>query len=164
MPKETLGDDPWLKISGIACKLGEVLEANNLPQKAYEVYAQCCSQMQASAARNELSMPERHRAIALAMHLGELAEQLDMKEEEEWLLWSVEEFIRIYNSKSGDSSLLHVDQTKAIELTLPDWTQNDDFATALEALGSWYAKQSNTECVLVTTLSFYIDMPSNTFP
>ncbi|KAF8491112.1 hypothetical protein JB92DRAFT_3007041 [Gautieria morchelliformis] len=150
LPKEKLGVDPWLKISGIACKLGEVLEAANSPQKAYEVYAQCCTLMRASAARDELSVPERHRAIAIAMHLGELAEQLGKNEEEEWLLWSVEEFIRIYHSKSGTSSLQHMDHTEleATELTLPAWTQKDDFEAALEALGSWYAKNGNTEYAL----------------
>jgi hypothetical protein len=145
LPKEKLGVDPWLKISGIACKLGEVLEAANSFQKAYEVYAQCCNLMRASAARDELSIPERHRAIALAMHLGELAEQLGKDEEEEWLLWSVEEFIRIHHSNSGTSSLQRMDYPEATELTLPPWTQKEDFEAALEALGSWYAKHDNAE-------------------
>lgn len=103
--------------------------------------------MQAAAARNELSLPERHRTIALALHLGELAEKLGKKEEEEWLLWTVEEFIRIYhsNSEGSQAGLRHLDQPEIVELTLPVWTQIDGFEVALEALGTCYAKQGNAE-------------------
>ncbi|KAF8524343.1 hypothetical protein BU17DRAFT_84935 [Hysterangium stoloniferum] len=144
MPREELGADPWLKISGVACKLGEVLEAAKKPEQAYQVYAQCCSLMQATPG---LSMIERHRAIAMAVHLGHLARELGKPpaEEEEWLLWSVEEFINIYKSNSGDEGLRHLSDPEATALGLPKWTSKDEFESALEALGSCYARQGNAE-------------------
>ncbi|KAF8587211.1 hypothetical protein K439DRAFT_852412 [Ramaria rubella] len=151
LSKDKLGQDPWLKISGIACKLGEVLEAANLPEKAYEIYAECCALMQSSAAANELSLPERRRTIALALHLGELSEHLRKEEEEQWLLWSVEEFIRISRATTGNPAL-HMDQPEATELILPNWTQKDEFEVALEALGSCYARQGNLEYALTLYL------------
>lgn len=144
LPQETLGEDPWLKISGIACKLGEVLETAHSLQKAYEVYEQCWSLMNDSAARNELSMAERHRAIAISMHLGELASQLGKKEEEKWLVWSVQEFAKFYQSIYADPSAQQSDQPARMDLTLPPWTQHHEFQAALEALGSYWTKVGET--------------------
>lgn len=141
LPREALGAaEPWLKISGIACKLGEVLEAAHLPHKAYDVYAECLALMQASAARNELSRAERHRAVALAIHLGALADQLQrFDDEEKFLSWSVEELLR--------ANAAHTTSTHAAELNLPEWTSNDDLGAALETLGSFYAKTGKIEYV-----------------
>jgi len=150
LPKEDLGSNPWLKVSGIACKLGEVLEDSNQSDKAYDIYAQCCNLMQGEAAASRLSTAERRRAIALSMHLGELAELLGKPErdEEHWLLWNVEEFLRIYKENSGEEALRHLDDPHEQELKLPVWTEKDGFEIALEALARYYAKQGNAEYAL----------------
>lgn len=147
LPKEDLGNDPWLKISGIACKLGEVLEDSNQSETAYDIYAQCCNLMQGEAAASRLSAAERRRAIALSMHLGELAELLGKpeKDEEHWLVWNVEELLRIYKENSGEEALRHLDAPHEQELGLPIWTEKDEFEIALEALARYYAKQGNAE-------------------
>lgn len=46
LPLERFSPEPYLKLSGIAIVLGEVLEKDNRPQEAYEVYETALNQLQ----------------------------------------------------------------------------------------------------------------------
>ncbi|TDL22769.1 hypothetical protein BD410DRAFT_839470 [Rickenella mellea] len=46
LPLQTFGSEPCLKVSGIAIKLAEVLEANGAPDAAYTVYAEALKLLQ----------------------------------------------------------------------------------------------------------------------
>jgi len=108
-----------------------------------------------------LTLPERYRAIALSTHLGTLAELLGKppSEEEEWLVWGVEEFIKIYKERTGivgnEGAFERLDRKKEgegdvdeSELGLPRWMRKGDkgeFESVLERLGAFYARRGNVE-------------------
>lgn len=119
--------------------------------------------MRELADKNQLSVPERHRAVALALHIANLAGQLNKShDEEQWLLWSVEQLMAIhatsmnspYSGSSSSSRQLQADYTHAEDLGLPTWTADDELEAALEALGSCYAKQGQLEYVFLPFIEF----------
>ncbi|KIJ36949.1 hypothetical protein M422DRAFT_260573 [Sphaerobolus stellatus SS14] len=168
LPPDAFGPSPWLKISGIACKLGQVLEQAEELQKAYDVYQQCFESLQVA---NNLTIPERRRAIALATHLAHLTEVLQKPEaeEESYRAWGVDQFVKIYKDVTGggDDALLKLDapvpltnttgaqsdsESKAEEdLGLPKWltqSEAEEFENALEGLGTFYARRGNVQYAL----------------
>ena len=48
LPISALSSEPYLKLSGIAIALAEVLEASNRPSEAYETYSTALAQLRAS--------------------------------------------------------------------------------------------------------------------
>ncbi|THH30607.1 hypothetical protein EUX98_g3572 [Antrodiella citrinella] len=100
LPLVELTPDPHAKLSGIAIVLGEVLETNNKPEKAYEVYVAALERIQDAVRQQKgqhvairVSGPDRVRAAALAFKLAEMAEEYSQPEaeEEKWLVFAVEE-------------------------------------------------------------------------
>ncbi|KAA1472550.1 hypothetical protein DENSPDRAFT_838861 [Dentipellis sp. KUC8613] len=156
LPLETFAPHPHLKLSGIAVLLGEVQEANNKPEGAYDTYAAALAQLQANWA--QLVPEERLRGVALAHKLGAMADeyQLGTEEEERWLTFAVTEVLRVAK---------HVDKAKAksaapgkdaeaeaktekvvlAELALPKWVTTADIGAPIESLGAYYAKTGKLE-------------------
>jgi len=105
---------PYLKLSGIAITLASVLEADNQPKAAWDIYLQALSFPQpssfpSSAIQNDVSVSikppqpdqkrptpqETLRQVSIAHKLGEMAEAYKFgdKEEEKWLSWAVERIL-----------------------------------------------------------------------
>ena len=160
LPLEKFAPSPHLKLSGIAIALASTLEEAERPEPAYEVYSDALSRLRAANAASPLSGPERLRAVALASKLGEMAEtyQLPVAEEERWLTYAVEELLRLIRDETakgqiaveGDSAAwTRKDETPLMlaELEMPPWVTKTDVGAPLEALGRFYAREGNVECV-----------------
>ena len=133
---------PFLKLSGIAITLSEVLEEDGQPKKAYETYVTALEHLKQHW--TALTGEERLRAVSMGQKLGEMAEtyQLGDEEEEQWLTWSVEEVSKLakdngsprIDGKSEDNHVVLSD------LELPKWVSVTDVGAPLEALGAFYAR------------------------
>lgn len=142
LPSEKFSPSPYLKLSGIAITLSEVLEEDGQPKKAYETYVNALEHLKQHWA--VLTGEERLRAISMGQKLGEIADtyQLGDEEEERWLTWSVEEVLKLakddgsprLGGESEDSHLVLSD------LELPKWVRVTDIGAPLEALGAFYAR------------------------
>ncbi|OBZ67454.1 TPR repeat-containing protein P27G11.02 [Grifola frondosa] len=149
LPLVRFSAEPHLKLSGIAIALAEVLEANDRPQPAYEVYSGALSQLQNVQG---LSGRERMRAVSIAAKLGEMAEvyQQPPEEEERWLTWAVEEVLHIVR-EGQPRETVNVEGASAdtpmmlAELDLPVWVSKSDVGAPLEALGKFYAREGKPE-------------------
>ncbi|TFK83595.1 hypothetical protein K466DRAFT_498180 [Polyporus arcularius HHB13444] len=156
LPLSAYSSEPHLKLSGIAIVLGEVLEASNNPNEAYEIYSAAFAQLRAALARNSLSGRERMRAVALAHKLGEMAEvyQRGPEEAEHFLTFAVEEALKLVkdeaaNAGKGKEKEKEAEEgevgTMLAELELPWWVRKVDVAAPLEALGRFYAQEGKPE-------------------
>ena len=142
LPLDKFSPLPYLKLSGIAITLSEVLEEDGQPKKAYETYATALEHLKQHW--SSLTSEERLRAISMGQKLGEMADtyQLGDEEEERWLTWSVEEVLKLakdngsprLDGKSQDSYMVLSD------LELPKWVSVTDIGAPLEALGAFYAR------------------------
>ncbi|KIK60151.1 hypothetical protein GYMLUDRAFT_43909 [Collybiopsis luxurians FD-317 M1] len=154
LPLETLGSQPYLKMTGLAVAFGDVLELSNKTEQAYDVYTQALDLLRQDDVKDTLTGPERLRAVALSSKLGELAAKLNRPkvEEEKWLVWAVEELLRIVKGSSPSSSdsgggggSEDVDyhtqgHINLPLLPLPSWMNKTDIGAPLEALGAFYAE------------------------
>jgi len=142
LPPDRFSPSPYLKLSGMAITLCEVLEQDNKPKEAYEEYTTALGHLRKNW--TALTGEEKLRAISLGQKLGEMADtyQLGEAEEERWLTWSVEEGLKlakdIGNLKAGKTS----DETHLVlsDLELPKWVTVTDIGAPLEALGAFYAR------------------------
>ncbi|KAF5358836.1 hypothetical protein D9757_014253 [Collybiopsis confluens] len=149
LPLETVGTQPYLKITGLAVAFGDILERAGKGEQAYDLYVQSLDILQQDDVKNTLTGPERLRAVALSTKLGELAAQLKRSkvEEEKWLVWAVEELLRIVKGPTDESlggSGDDVDDYSQGKinfplLPLPSWMNKTDIGAPLEALGAFYA-------------------------
>ncbi|KAJ3715252.1 hypothetical protein DFJ43DRAFT_1102677 [Lentinula guzmanii] len=146
LPIDLLGSQPYLKLTGMAVALADVLELSNKKQNAYDVYVHALKLLQQDQVKATLTGPERLRAVAISSKLGELAKELKRSktEEEKWLVWAVEELLRIVKGPSKDDSSEDVDYRHQGSfnlpmLALPSWISKTDIGAPLEALGSFYA-------------------------
>ncbi|KAH9833252.1 uncharacterized protein C8Q71DRAFT_875786 [Rhodofomes roseus] len=170
LPFETFSPSAHLKLSGIAIALASTLEAAERPEPAYEVYSDALSRLRAANAAAPLSGPERMRAVALASKLGEMAEtyQLPVAEEERWLTYAVEELLRVVRDEAGKGKIVvegekqerDVMPIMLVELELPPWVTKTDVGAPLEALGRFYAREGNVECVQ-SAISLLVPPPSS---
>ena len=162
LPLSVFSPAPHLKLSGLAIALASVIEDDDRPQPAYEVYVDALARIQ--SAKEPLTGRERLRAVALASKLGEMAEtyQLPVAEEERWLTWAVEELLHIVRDEGGNRKLA-VESTEGkegqegqeeplmlAELDLPPWVTKTDLGAPLEALGRFYSREGNVEYVSTT--------------
>ncbi|OJA11845.1 hypothetical protein AZE42_04058 [Rhizopogon vesiculosus] len=172
LPYQTLAPDPYLKISGIASLLSEVAPDRrtiDALKTAWELGAgpsnpsppSTDSEKTPSPAVTEeapepgwssytLSDEERLRRVALAYKLGQLASERDVDEEEKWLIWAVEEVLRLsgLGKKKTDSDTnakARSGSSALDELELPTWMSKADLGAPLEALGALYAKKDRIE-------------------
>ncbi|KAG6336985.1 hypothetical protein ID866_2086 [Astraeus odoratus] len=160
MSPSALSPSPYLKLSGIAAILAEVtperkarvvledtwkkavgheLSASSVPADDWESYS--------------LSDEERLRRVGIACKLAELSSE-QTEEEEKWLVWAVEEVLRLVglgvkNWSAESNSQVTKESTQAhpilSELELPPWIRKDDLGAPLAALGNLYAKKGNIE-------------------
>lgn len=146
LPLESLDAQPYLKITGIAVALADALENSNKPVRAYEVYTQALQTLQKDEIKNTLTGPERLRAVAISLKLSELAQDLKLPnmEVEKWLVWSVEELLRIVKTPASGGTD-EDEQLNLPMLPLPSWITKTDVGAPLEALGSFYAKAGRIE-------------------
>jgi hypothetical protein len=170
LPYQSFAPEPYLKISGIASLLSEVASdrrARDALQIAWELGAgpsnksppSSDSEKTLSSAGAEgapepgwsnytLNDEERLRRVALAYKLGQLASEQDVDEEEKWLIWAVEEVLRLsgLGKKDVNSDTNAKTQSSALdELELPTWMSKADLGAPLEALGALYAKKGRIE-------------------
>ncbi|GJE94833.1 hypothetical protein PsYK624_110080 [Phanerochaete sordida] len=159
LPLEAFGTDPYLKLSGIAIALAGVLEAADKPKEAYEAYTVALQELQGAQG---LSGKERLRAVAVAHKLGEMAEayQRPEDEEERWLVYAVEEVLRVLRDEGVDTQLAapthDADQelkTIVAELELPKWVAKTDVVAPLTALGAFYNRTRKQEYAIPLYLS-----------
>src|ERR1700683_1273586 len=114
-----LNPSPYLKLSGIAITLASVLETDNRPRAAWDVYVRALSLPQPSISpspssqndvpastkplqppqedERQLTPQETLRQVSIAHKLGEMAEMYNFGEDEEekWLTWAVERLLGI---------------------------------------------------------------------
>ncbi|KAG8704247.1 hypothetical protein FRC08_002339, partial [Ceratobasidium sp. 394] len=141
---EQLGGQRHLKISGIAIALAAVLEKQNNLHGAYETYAHAFADIIRAppppAPAPILSGPERMRAVGLSMKLAELAARFGQREEEEnHLVFGVEEILRMVKEESGAIPTGQAAEPKQ-ELILPAWVSHTDAGSVLERLAEFYSK------------------------
>ncbi|EIM89060.1 uncharacterized protein STEHIDRAFT_94126 [Stereum hirsutum FP-91666 SS1] len=153
---------PYLKLSGIATTLASVLELAKKPSEAYTTYASALHLLQSHA--KELNDQERLRMVALASKLGEMAEewQLGNEEEERWLMFAVEEGLRVArdvnlgrgikinlaDEKGKGKGVEEARQEEKIvleDLQLPGWLTAQDLGAPIEALGAFYARTGRVD-------------------
>ncbi|VDB91372.1 unnamed protein product [Peniophora sp. CBMAI 1063] len=152
LPVTELGDQPYLKISGVAIALGEVLELANQPEGALESYSEALDLMRKH--KEELTGPERLRTVALAHKLGALAQALGRPnaEEEQWRVFAVEEALRLAKDTTARPSHATESSEAALvvlaELDLPRWLHNDDVGAPIEALGEFYGRTGRLDYAL----------------
>ena len=155
LPLDLFAPEPHLKLSGIAVSLASVLEDDNKPQEAYEVYSTVFERLRKAG---KLSGKERLRTVAIAYKLGEMAEiyQLPVGEEERWLVYAVEEMLRLLKDEQqvtrgvreedAHNATGEQDQSLTLdELDLPPWVNQTDVVAPLQALGSFYNKVGKQE-------------------
>lgn len=157
LPIEVFGSEPHLKLSGIAIALAGVLEDNNKPREAYELYARALDDLRKTQG---LSGRERLRAVAVAYKLGEMADtyQQPAVEEERWLVYAVEELLRVlkdehHASRLRTGAVADADNDKehqlmVSDLELPKWVQLTDVVAPLQALGAFYSRAGKQEYVI----------------
>jgi hypothetical protein len=167
-----LAPEPYLKLSGIGIALAGVLEEDDRPQQAYEVYVDVLKDLQT---RKELGLGkekqrppppppplserERMRIVAVAHKLGEMAEmyQQPQEEEEKWLTMAVEEVLRVVKDmqdvakkgrekeKEKEKEKVKAVKTLLDDLELPPWVSRTDIGAPFESLGAFYARAGNIE-------------------
>ncbi|KAG6873661.1 hypothetical protein C0995_012595 [Termitomyces sp. Mi166 len=165
LPIEVFKDEPYLKTSGIAVLLASVLSADGKRERAYDIYLESLEQLQQAGLEQELSGPEKLRAIAISYKLGEMAAELQRREDEErHLVWAVEAVLksvfRLGEQSEGSEHAEHVNhvfetarsqprdpdtRTMLSELSLPEWATKTDIASPLEALGAFYAEAGRAD-------------------
>ncbi|KAL0581357.1 hypothetical protein V5O48_000733 [Marasmius crinis-equi] len=143
LPISSLGTLPYLKLTGIAVSLADVLDVANKPEAAYDICAEALAILRRDDVKGTLEGPERLRGVALASKLGELAEQLGKPREEEemWKVWAVEEVLRVVKAEAKDE-----ETTMDLPMMpLPSWIRKADVGSPLEELGAFYAKSRRLE-------------------
>lgn len=161
LPLDSFGTDPLLKTSGIAIALADVLEDHGKKEEAYKVYQEALRQIQTTylnlppgapqpdlggmESLKLLTRPERMRAAALAHKLGGIASELKKpeKEEEKWLVWSVNAIIMAVMEVPAGSEKVGP-PTKGLRVMetymhLPSWARDHNIAAPFEALGTFYS-------------------------
>ncbi|KAG9075431.1 hypothetical protein FRC06_010086, partial [Ceratobasidium sp. 370] len=146
---EQLGGQYHLKVSGIAIALAAVLEKQNNLHGAYETYAHAFADIIRAppppAPAPILSGPERMRAVGLSMKLAELAARFGQREEEErYLVFGVEEILRMVKEESGAVPSDQTAEPKQ-ELVLPTWVSHTDAGSVLERLAEFYSKTGRSD-------------------
>ncbi|KLO19403.1 hypothetical protein SCHPADRAFT_935459 [Schizopora paradoxa] len=163
---KTLSDEvhapkPYMKTSDVAIALAQVLEADNKPLEAYGLYTEALQLarplLKEDSARafdvsleglkaqtSALSLGERERTVAIALKLGEMAEQYGIPAEEKWLKYALSEVMRI--SRMDDT------KDNTMKLLLPSWLSlsKSEIALPIEMLASFYRRQGNLENVMKT--------------
>ncbi|CAE6415925.1 unnamed protein product [Rhizoctonia solani] len=151
---EQLGGQYHLKVSGIAIALAAVLEKQNNFRGANEVYARAFADIlrvpPPPGTTPVLLGPERMRAIGLSVKLGEIAARFGQTEEEEkYLLFGVEEILRMMKEASG--ALPHIEGNTnqsggpQQELVLPNWVSHTDAGSVLERLAEFYSRTGRSD-------------------
>ncbi|KAH9998596.1 hypothetical protein BJV77DRAFT_940428 [Russula vinacea] len=142
LPPDRFSPSPYLKLSGIAITLCEVLEQDNKSNEAYEGYVSALEHLRKNwlALTNE----EKLRAISIGQKLGEMADtyQLGEAEEERWLTWSVEEMLKLAKAIGGSKPGSKSEENDLVlsDLELPKWVSVTDIGAPLETLGAFYAR------------------------
>lgn len=147
LPDERLGADRALKLTGIAIARGAALEAEQRWTEAAGVFADALDESLHRGRYESADAPtptERMRAVALAQKIAALAERgADVRPlglartqtadpREGYLVWSVEELIRLVRAHAAD----HV--APLADLALPEWVSRHDVGASVEALGAFY--------------------------
>ncbi|KAG1736112.1 uncharacterized protein EDB91DRAFT_537334 [Suillus paluster] len=171
LPYQTFAPDPYLKLSGIASLLSEVSSDRRSREAlriAWELGAGPSEQTHPSPDAEKTPSPvaegapgwssytlsdeERLRRVALAYKLGQLSSERDVDEEEKWLIWAVEEVLRLSglgtkNADSDTNTKAHSNSGSSAleELDPPAWMSKTDLGAPLEALGALYAKKGRIE-------------------
>ncbi|KAI0029123.1 hypothetical protein K488DRAFT_57122, partial [Vararia minispora EC-137] len=155
---DKFGTNPYLKISGIAVALGEVLEKAQLAPAAFDAYKRAYELLRDH--RVVLSGPERLRGVAIAHKLGDLADAFSLgdAEEESWRVTAVEDALRVAratdkhapkpNGVQGASSEDENARVVLAELELPRWLTTADIGAPIEALGEFYARTGRVDYAL----------------
>ncbi|KAG6808830.1 hypothetical protein H0H92_002744 [Tricholoma furcatifolium] len=159
LPIDVFKTEPYLKTSGIAVLLASVLESAGKDEEAYNVYLDTLAHLQQAGIDDELSGPEKLRAIAISYKLGEMASEMQKREDEErHLVWAVEAILKsIFRLGEREENTNHIPETVSSlphdpntrtmisELSLPEWATKTDIAAPLEALGAFYAEAGRVD-------------------
>ncbi|KAG2139528.1 hypothetical protein BD769DRAFT_1350790 [Suillus cothurnatus] len=150
LPYQTFAPDPYLKLSGIASLLSEVA-SDRRSREALQITWDLGAGTPGWSSYT-LSNEERLRRVALAYKLGQLASERDLEEEEKWLIWAVEEVLRLSglgmlnaNSDTKTKAQENSGSSALEDLELPSWMSKTDLGAPLEALGALYAKKGRIE-------------------
>lgn len=165
LPLSVIGSDPYLKLSGIAAVLAQVSPERRAKEVLQNVWNK--GDISSSVSSNSpgvdsrsndwttytLTSEERLRRVAVACKLAELCANEDGEEEEKWLVWAVEEVLRLAgvhtnNGESTSGIARSVNTSTSVmlaELELPSWMRRVDLGAPLAALGSVYARKGNIE-------------------
>ncbi|KAJ3711304.1 hypothetical protein C8R42DRAFT_728650 [Lentinula raphanica] len=137
LPVSERSESYYLKLTGLGIAFADVLEQGGKKEQAYEVYVRAWDLLQGP---NITIGPVRLRAVSLASKLGYMAGELEkpLKEREKWLVWAVEEVLRVVKDEGRGELDLPM-------LALPSWIRKTDIGAPLEALGEFYEQAGNIE-------------------
>lgn len=86
------------------------------------------------------------RAVGLSMKLAELAARFGQQEEEErYLVFGVEEVLRMVKELSGAEGVGSGELLVKQELVLPSWVSHTDAGSVLERLAEFYSRTGRPE-------------------
>ncbi|WFD33556.1 hypothetical protein MCUN1_000369 [Malassezia cuniculi] len=157
LPEASLGSDRTLKLTGIAIALGAALEGCNRLDDAVAAYYDAFDEALHRGKYQDKTPPtplERQRAVSLAQKIAEIGARgvripaIDLvtthtsDSREGYLVWSVEELIRLVREHSPKND--H-DAVNLSELELPKWVSRQDLGASVEALGAFYASEGAPE-------------------
>lgn len=148
--------------TGIATALAEVLELQDQPDQAYDVYSDALVTLRNAYER--LNHPERHRAVQLAYKLGTMAKQCGKAadEEERYLVFAVEEMLKLLLEVQQDpklrNSLGSSEPFSLGQIPLPSWISKTDVGAPLEALAAFYKEAGKFEYVSVSSFVSFLNV------
>lgn len=128
-----LGREPLLHTTGIAARLGDLLEGRLQYKEAAKVYKQAFDEVHAVS---DPSPRLRARAVSLAAKYAELANDLPIIE------WAAAEVLRLASVPEHRST-----ETGIGLLELPRWTNELDVGALFETLGILYLRNDINKCV-----------------
>ncbi|KAJ7158183.1 hypothetical protein C8R43DRAFT_360340 [Mycena crocata] len=144
LPIEQFKTEPYLRITGIAVDLAGELEETGKTQDAFSLYSEAFNLIR-GCSPEILSGPERLRAVSLAVKLGQLAEacNVPVKQEEEILVWAVEEILKLLIEIQGKS--VPAEALDFVNMKMPKWMTKTDVSVPLQELGDFYGKVGKLE-------------------
>lgn len=146
-----------MKLTGISIALGSALENASKWQEAADAYSDVFDESLHRGKYHDNIAPtptERQRAVSVAQKIAELAEKganvrpIELavththEAREGYLVWSVEELLRLVREHNPAND--HNGANLA-DLALPPWVSRQDLGASVEALGAFYAGEGVPE-------------------
>lgn len=126
-----------------------MLERAGKLQRAYGLYTTYLEDLKSNLLSGEIE-PERLRAASISLRIGQIAERLNKKgDEESYKVWALEETLRMIAQFNGfqQPATGDVPPMDVRTVQLPSFIQRDQLGGLIEEVGRMYTKRGKAECV-----------------